>query len=350
MILSTPASQSLHQIAESDFQRLRQHIAVDEIRGKKILITGATGFFGAWLLSLFDWLNRTQDAGCKIFAVSRNPENFLGQQPHFKNAGWLEWIRGDVRSFVFSDERLDCVIHAATDTSAAAGSNPMLLFDTIIQGTKHVLDCAERNGATRILLTSSGAIYGPQPAEVTHVPEDRTAPETPLEKMDAYSEGKRLMEMMGSVHAEKTGSTVIVARCFAFTGAGLPLDGHFAIGNFIRDALTADAISIKGGGTAERSYLYAADLAIWLLRLLVSGQNGQTYNVGSDQTVSIAELARRTVAVLSPGKHVHVLGKDDPNRGRNRYIPSIDKARKTCELDVWTPLEQAISLTASYKK
>jgi len=337
---------SFRDVADADFARLIQHIPTGAMAGTTILLTGATGFFGAWLLSLVDWQWRTQGSGARLLAVSRDPPAFLAKQPRFRDASWLTWVPGDVRDFPFPAEPLDYVLHAATDTSAAAGRDPRRLLETIVEGTRRVLDCAAECRAGRILLVSSGAVYGPQPTDVTHVDEmARTAP-SPLDLGSAYSEGKRTMELMGAIHAHETGAAVMTARCFAFVGAGLPLDAHFAVGNFIRDALWGDRIAVKGGGHAIRSYLYAADLAIWLFRLLVSGETGNAYNVGSDASVTIAELARAVAGVLAPSLPVSIEGQDNPNAGRNQYVPSVAKA-KALGLDVWTPLDEAVRLTAS---
>lgn len=340
---------SLKDLADSDFARLIVHVPADPLQKKTILVTGATGFFGAWLLSLFDWLNRTRHADIRVLAVSRDPRAFLERHPSFADELWLAWITGDVRDFSFPAHPVDYIIHAATDTSTEASKNPALLLDTIILGTRHVLACAKHCGAGRVLLVSSGAVYGAQSPNVTHIAEDTLTAPSPLAPANAYAEGKRVMEMLGAIYAQETGASVVMARCFAFVGAGLPLDGHFAIGNFIRDALKRDTVTVRGGGTAERSYLYAADLVIWLIRLLVLGQSGRAYNVGSDQTVTIAELARRVTETLSPNKPIVVEGKDDPKGGRNRYIPSIANARADCGVEVWTNLEDAIALTATYE-
>jgi dTDP-glucose 4,6-dehydratase len=340
---------SFKAVAEADFERLSAHMPVKELHCKTILLTGATGFFGTWLLSLFGWLNSARQARLTVLAVSRDPASFLTRHPGFENTPWLVWIKGDVRSFPAPSTPVDYVIHAATDTSAEAGKTPSLLLDTIVEGTRHVLDYARQCGARRVLLISSGAVYGAQSPDVTHMDENTSSAPSPLQIGHAYGVGKRVMELLGAIYARETDAQVVIARCFAFVGAGLPLNAHFAIGNFIRDALGAEKIAVRGGGTAERSYLYAADLAIWLARLLVSGKSGEAYNVGSDQALTIGDLARTVAKLLASGKEVVIEGKDDPSRGRNRYIPSIAKARSDCQLDVWTGLDQAILLTASYK-
>jgi len=128
-------------------------------------------------------------------------------------------------------------------------------------------------------------------------------------------------------------------------GPDLPLNVHFAIGNFIRDALTADAITVSGDGTPLRTYLEQSDMAYWLLTLLEHGRPGQAYNVGSDEVVSIADLAHLVRDILAPGKYVRILGQPNPGSARCRYVPDIRKAHQELGLNVSIPLAEAIRRT-----
>jgi dTDP-glucose 4,6-dehydratase len=143
------------------------------------------------------------------------------------------------------------------------------------------------------------------------------------------------------------GIDTVIARCFAFVGEDLPLDVHFAIGNFIRDALWAEEIIVGGDGTPLRSYLDQRDLAHWLLTLLAAGKPNRAYNVGSDREISVAALARLVGEIVSPGKVVRILGQAAGNSGRNIYVPDIRRAREELGLDVTIPLETAIADTAN---
>ncbi|NPT62604.1 NAD-dependent epimerase/dehydratase family protein [Paraburkholderia elongata] len=333
-------------IASSDFARLTAHIDCRDIDGKTILVSGATGFFGAWILALFEWLRKTRNVQFRVLAISRNPQSFRSKHPWIDDVEWLQWITGDIQDFAFPEQAVDYVIHAATDTSAPAGRSPALLLNSIVRGTERVLACAKACGAKRVLLVSSGGAYGGQSVDTSRLLESsRNSPST-MDVGSAYGEGKRVMELLGAIHAHENACAVVIARCFAFLGAGLPLDGHFAIGNFIRDALTQDRIVIRGDGKGVRSYLYAADLAVWLMHLLLNGQNRGIYNVGSDQEVTIAELARQVISTLAPAKTVVVEGASNSPGAGNRYVPSIDQARSQLGLDVWTALPLAILNTA----
>jgi dTDP-glucose 4,6-dehydratase len=343
-------NRSFQDIANADFERLQGHLSAISLSGRAILVSGATGFFGAWLLALFNWwATQHADQRFHVYAVSRNPSAFISRHSWIANVTWLTWIEGDIRSFEHPAVKLDWVLHAATDTSAEAGRNPSVLLDAIIGGTRHILGCAKACGASRVLLVSSGGVYGAQPGDVDYQSETSTSAPNALEPGNTYGESKRVMELLGAIHAKETSSTVTVARCFAFVGPGLPLDGHFAIGNFIRDALSEPNISIRGDGRGVRSYLYAADLAVWLLVLLVKGANQRAYNVGSDRDLSIADLARQVLAVLAPQKTLQLGNEVNSSPVGNRYVPSIERARSELNLDVWTPLSDAIAATAAWK-
>jgi nucleoside-diphosphate-sugar epimerase len=340
------ASRAFPDIAGADFERLGEHVDCREFDGKTLLVSGATGFFGMWMLAYFHWLHETRHMSFRVFAISRDPARFQQKHPWIAGAAWLHWITGDIQDFAFPDEPVDYVIHAATDTSAAAGRSPKILLNSIIGGTERILACAKACGASRVLLVSSGGAYGGQPVDVPRLVEtSRTAGAT-TDIGTAYGEGKRVMELLGAIHAHESACEVVAARCFAFVGAGLPLDGHFAIGNFIRDALTQERIVIRGDGKGVRTYLYAADLAIWLMQLLLKGGNREIYNVGSDAETTIADLARLVVATLAPEKTVVVEGAASSPGAGNRYVPSIDRAREQLGLDAWTPLSLAIRQTA----
>ena len=357
-----------------DFDRLKNEMDFD-LHNCSILLTGGTGFFGLWLIELIDWLRRTHRIDINLHVVSRDPEAILFQRPIYHNRKWLSFISGDVRSFEPPSGKIDYVIHAAADTSVSASRQPLELFDVICSGASHVFKTAHFLGAHRVLLVSSGAVYGPylfenilqeleqgiiDPVYVSKkygsvelggfekISEiAKTAPD-PLKLSSAYGEGKRVSEALGAYIAHTTDLQIVTARCFAFIGAGLPLDGHFAIGNFIRDAIKGRDISLNSTGRTERSYMYAADLAIWLFTLLLKGRAGEAYNVGSDQKIDILSTARLVRDQLSPEQQITFANK--ASNDASFYVPDIKKAHIELGLNSWTPLDLAVRRTADDAK
>jgi dTDP-glucose 4,6-dehydratase len=128
------------------------------------------------------------------------------------------------------------------------------------------------------------------------------------------------------------------------------LDVHFAIGNFIRDAMNGGPIIIKGDGTPYRSYLYAADLAIWLWTILIHGESLLPYNVGSEESISIAETARNVARSFTPVIETTIIGTKSSNQVEERYVPSTQRARSKLELQQSINLENGIQRTLQFVK
>ena len=294
---------------------------------KKLFITGGTGFFGKSILSM---VKRGHYQDYEICILSRNPDRFLLDTPEFAQLPNVKYIRGDVRNFAFPNERFDCILHAGTP---ALPMPPGEQRDIILVGTQRVLEFARQCGAQKLMFVSSGAVYGPQPAECGHLPED-----FPCKPVTEYGIAKLEAEQM----CIASGIYTLIPRCFAFVGPYLNKNIHFAIGNFIRDAVEGRTIVINGDGTPLRSYMYADDLVVWLMTILENGENGVPYNVGSDEAISILDLARMVKSVLNSNASIEVRKTHAPGTPFERYVPSIDKARNELGLAINFPLKEAI--------
>ena len=311
-----------------------------KLAGARIFFTGGTGFIGRWMLEIL-----TQaPIAVEVLVLSRDPARYAQTAPHL--ARRFPAIAGEIGSFDFPAGEFTHIIHGATEASAALTANdPRTMFDTIIGGTRRTLDFALHCGASRVLNMSSGAVYGVQPPECLHVDERWLGGPDPRDPKSAYAEGKRAAETLCAIYGQQFGLDVVSARIFALLGPMLPLDTHFAAGNFIRDAAAGQRIRIQSSGQAVRSYLYAADLAVWLWTMLADAPRGSAYNCGSEEAVSIADLARRTAAVLG-GPGVDVLGREDAGWNPGRYVPSTVAIRRDLGVTAQTPLDEAIRRTA----
>jgi dTDP-glucose 4,6-dehydratase len=323
----------------------------DELRGRRIFVTGGTGFFGRWLLESFAWANDQLRLGAEMVVLTRNLQAFEKKAPHLARRKDVHFHIGDVRNFKFPEGKFSHLIHAATEASSKLNDeSPQLMLDTTVEGTRRALDFAVECNAKKFLLTSSGAVYGKQPSDVTHVPEDYAGAPDCSNTQSAYGEGKRVSELLCSIYSKRHGIESKIARCFAFVGPYLPLDVHFAIGNFIRDAMAGNSIVIKGDGTPFRSYLYAADLAIWLWTILFRGFPNRPYNVGSRNQLTIAQTANAVSGALPGGVPVIVSQKPAPDKPAQRYVPETSRAQNELNLAEWVKIDDAIRRTAQWHK
>lgn len=319
------------------------------LRGARIFLTGGTGFFGSWLLESFVWARRRLALDTEVVVLSRHPEAFRRKAPHLADHAGVRLVAGDVCSFVSPGGDFSHVIHAATDASAKLiDEQPLLMVDTIVTGTRRVLEFARTAGARRFLLTSSGAVYGRQPTELTHVPESFMGAPDPMDPRSSYGEAKRTAEMLCAMYHREFGLETTIARCFAFVGPYLPLDAHYAVGNFLRDVRAGGPLRIGGDGTPYRSYLYATDLVVWLLTILVKGKPAWPYNVGSDEALSIRQLADTICSVAGGSREVLIAKAPEPGKDPERYVPSIERATSELGLRVTVPLSEGLRRTLAW--
>ncbi len=322
----------------------------EELRGKRLFITGGTGFFGCWLLESFAWANAKLALNASALILTRDSAAFLKKMPHLVSNPAIEFHIGDVRNFNFPEGEFSHVIHAAATSAVATFHNedPLVKFDTVVEGTRHAFDFAVQCHARKFLLTSSGAVYGKQPFDMTHISEDYGGAPYPADLNSAWGEGKRAAEFLCAYYSKRYDIEAKLARCFSFVGPHLQLDIHYAIGNFIRDGLNGGPIQVNGDGTPYRSYLYAADLIIWLWTILFKGESCRLYNVGSEEDLTIAELANTVARSFKEPVEVRIAKSSVPNRPADRYVPSTKRAQMELGLRHTVSLKEAIKRTISH--
>ena len=319
------------------------------LRGARIFMTGGTGFMGRWLLHVLLAADATLELDTEITLLTRDPAAFSKRYPHLAGAPPVNLMRGDVRSFDFPTGRFDRVVHLAAETNTMLRNPPPEeYFDVIVDGTRRVLDLAERTGVGSLLLVSSGAVYGkPSAAHLRLGEEDPYGP-PPTDLRSAYGEAKRCAELLACARADRCGFVATVARCFAFVGPYIPLDSGFAVGNFIRDALLGREIMIRGDGLPIRTFLYAADMAEWLWTIAIAGRSCRPYNVGSNEEVTIAELAGTIARLAHSGISVRILGDATLVGVSSSYVPDVTRAQAELGLDVTVPLDEALRRTVDW--
>ena len=317
---------------------------ISRLNGKKIFITGGTGFFGK---SLLDFL-KNKSISAEITVLSRNPEIFKLDYPEL--AENITFVKGDLMEIPESHQNYDLVIHAAATVMGQADRDKVFsVIDEIISGTKNILEFSNNHGVKRILNISSGAVYGKQPTDIKCIPEEYLGSPDTSNPLSAYGEGKRVSELLCAINKELSGLEYVNARCFSFVGQYIPLNSHLAIGSFIGNGLNREDLVIQGDGTPLRSYMHTDDLVAWLLNILLFGEAGEAYNVGSDKSYSIKEVAE-CVCEFFPKSKVIVKGKPEIGLSAERYIPSIDKCKNQLGLKVEYNLFESVKKTVEQKK
>jgi len=314
--------------------------------GKSIFITGGTGFIGRWLLESIYQANKTLKVDINVTVLTRSIDAFNLKEPHLVSCKEFTFLLGDVVNFDDNISReFDYMIHAATEASASLNEeNPKLMFQTIINGTQNMLDFSVEKSIGKVLFLSSGAIYGQQPWEMHHISENWNGSLDCCDPKNTYAEGKRAAEMACSIYKKQFEVEISIARVFSLLGPYLPIDTHFAAGNFIRDSINGKTIVVNGNGLPERSFLYPTDMVVWLLHILVE-KKGDIYNVGSDESISIGKLAELVSHIIG-SDGFEIRGKNDKGWNLGRYVPSIDKISNNLCMKRKVTLTDAIFRTA----
>jgi nucleoside-diphosphate-sugar epimerase len=321
-----------------------------KLKNKIFFITGATGFVGTWILGALLFANDNFSLNIKIYILSRNPKLFQSSNIYIANHPSVVFIKGDIRKTLNTKtlsqlpDQFDYFIHAACDLSSKI--SPLDMFEICTLGTKKILDLAKLIKVKEFLLISSGAVYGSQPDNINALSECYLGN---LNWKDgdsfAYGLGKINSEWITKEYSNKKYFKTKIARCFAFVGPYMKMDKNFAIGNFIKDAAEGKNIKVKGDGRPIRTYLYAGELSIWLLEILINSKENSIYNVGGSEEISIFNLAKKIANLINPKLSVIVSNSNTFANKSNKYIPDINLIKKELNLTPKIDLEQSIIQT-----
>lgn len=298
---------------------------LDLLRGGRILITGATGFFGGWILSALAHLNDELGLRVRAICLSRNPSAFLARRPDLAKRSEFEWLAMGPAGWneYLEPGSITHILHMAASADARDyAQRPLESFFAILEGSRFAIEAASASQA-HLHFVSSGAVYGARRLSDGPCFEHqitRFAPD-PLDLSQPYANAKRAAEALIACSEVEWS----ISRPFAFLGPHLPLDWHFAAGNFIRDALRGIPITLTGDGSPIRSYMHPADLAMWTLALCAMARPRLAVNVGSDQPVALKELALR-VSTLA-GSPSPTFASSSPAADPSAYWPSTELAR-----------------------
>lgn len=290
---------------------------------KTLLIIGGTGFFGNSLLKFFLNSKILKKKFKKIIILSRSKLEKLNHLKKLKKTYQVVKINSDIANLK-KIPYADFVIYAAILSD----------FKKDYLAVKNYTRLAKvYHTNSKILYTSSGAIYGVQKKKIKSFKEDYLN----SNKIIHFSSGYKKSYAKFKIKSEKLfqelgtlGIKVSIARCFTFVGEFLPLNSNFVIGNFIKNILEKKTIVVKANYTIHRSYMYSDDLVRWLVKILnYSNTSCPIYNVGSDDKISIKKIAN----ILSKKYHLNKIVPKSSEKFQDNYVPNINKAKKKLKLN-----------------
>lgn len=315
--------------------------------GKTALITGATGFVGRNLLSVLIETKSFRSGSLKLICVTRQPNILRAQWPNVEQKLYI--LNWDIHKSSNQDlSKVDFVFHLAGENRVfQTESQGKRISDTTILGTKNVLEASSRYGSPRIAFASSGAVYGSAAIGQCPFREDMLIELDGMGQQDPYRASKRTAELLCSDFNSRGSAEVMIARMFTFVGPYLPLNAGYAIGNFIHDCLSGRPIRVNSDGSSVRTYQYSLDLINWLITILIRGQSGRIYNVGSSEEISIAELSSRVAEICDNQLGVEIIGRVGQDPVSSWYVPNIERAKH--ELGLHNLFTLSDSILSTYR-
>lgn len=342
-------SKDTREIVESSF------INWDYYKNSTILITGATGLIGSQIVWALISANKNLNTNIKIIALVRDMQKVKAIFPSY--LPYIKFIKQDIKEQLVYKGNVDYIIHTANTTSSKEMfQNPSNTIDTIINGTKNILEFAKKKKVKSLIYLSSMEVYGEIPIDKNiKLKESDYGYLDILKPRNSYPEGKRSAESLCAAYYYEFGLPVKIARLSQIIGAAVDYDDNRVFAQFARNIVEKQDIVLKTKGETIRSYCYITDAVIAILAMLEKGKNGNSYNVANpDTTCSIKEMAEMLCKKYPSSKVCF-----DLNQNTDYYLKVINYYLDISELQNitgWKPfigIEEAFSRLISsfiYKK
>ena len=327
----------MNKIVKEDISEILASDLIDwrDFKNKVFLITGATGMLPSYMAYTLLELNNKLKYNIKIYLLVRNKQKALSLFQDYLDDENLEFIIGDVCDPIKIDEKIDYIIHAASQASPKYyGIDPVGTARANIIGTDNLLRMAVEHNVTGFFYFSTGGVYGNLESEDIIIREEMTGKVDPLNVRSCYFESKRMGENLCVDYNYQYNVPTKIARIFHTLGPNMDINDGRAFSDFCKCIIENKDIVLKSDGSARRTFLYVTDAVIAYFLILIKGQNAESYNVGasSKQEVSMRDLAELLVKEY-PGKNLSVRFELDTTSVTysrmknpvNRIIPSTIK-------------------------
>lgn len=348
----------IHPIVKKDIarvvERLSKRVAV--LSGKTMIITGASGLIGSYLVETIAYLNDSGilDKPCRLIGLQKRKVKRGDRLGYLLNRPDIRFVSHNAAEPYMPEEKIDYFIHSAGMSAPAFFlSDPLGTIDINISGIRWILEYARQHTTESILYMSSGEIYGNPPLEYIPTPETYPGNVSTFDSRACYTASKRLAEVLCRVYFEHFAVPVKVARPFIVYGPGLTVSDRRVMADFIRSGLEKKPITMLSDGADTRSYCYVLDATVAFFELLFSEKNGEVFNIASDlDEVSIKDLATLVHTIVGIGTPVGVKRQDAGfiKGAPARVLPDITKFKHTFGFTPEIGIEEGLKRTIEWNR
>ncbi len=265
------------------------------LQGRSILISGATGMIGSFLVDLLMYQNRTADLHCSVYALGRNAEKAKARFSDYWSDPCFCFTVCDINQpLTLNVEKMDYILHAASNTHPVAyATDPIGTVTANIIGTYHLLELAVACHTKRFVFASTVEVYGENRGDADRFTEDYCGYIDCNTLRAGYPESKRAGEALCQAYIKQKGLDIVIPRLSRVYGPTMLKSDTKALSQFIKNSLAGEDIVLKSAGTQFFSYSYVADAATGILFCLINGECGQAYNIAdAESDISLRDLAQ----------------------------------------------------------
>ena len=347
----------MHSIILADLEIIAKGVKKEAkaLEGKTLYISGGAGFLGSFIVGAVHILNKSfLRKPCKVISVDNYitaPQKSFLADIKDKN---IKLVRADVTKKFKIKGPVDYIIHAAGIASPTFYRKyPLETIAAAVFGSKNLLELARQKNTKSFLFFSSSEIYGDPDSEFIPTPETYRGNVSCTGPRACYDESKRLSETLCLDYHRVYATPVKIVRPFNVYGPGMRTDDPRVIPTFIYRGLRGESLPVYGSGSQTRTFCYVSDATIGFLKILLSGKNGEVYNVGSEEKeISMASLARVTTSILGVKSTVRLIGYPTsyPTDEPKRRCPDLTKIKKELGFQPRVDVESGIARTALWFK
>lgn len=267
----------------------------DKLKNKCVLLSGATGLIGSFLVDVLLYKNVESNLNCTVYALGRNEEKAKERFSEYCDDRHFVFIPYDVKRTFIRDDlgTINYVLHLASNTHPMQYStDPIGTITTNIIGLQNMLDFAVAHKAERFAFASSNEIYGENRGDVEFFTEDYCGYINSNTMRAGYPESKRCGEALCQAYKAQKGIDIVIPRLTRSYGPTMLMTDTKAISQFIKKGIAGEDIVLKSAGTQYYSYQYVADSVSGLLTILLNGENGEAYNIAEERSdIMLKDLA-----------------------------------------------------------
>jgi nucleoside-diphosphate-sugar epimerase len=334
--------EDLNQLFKSaDPQKLKS------LNHKKIFISGCSGFAGLWLCEIINYLIEVEKMDIKVYGIDIQLDRLNTQAPHLLNSKAFEFKKEDVQFLSDLPKDVNYVIHCAGYPDHRFHStNPVDVLTSMALGTERILRAADRLSELQMFVNlSSGLVYGDF--------ESRTVPLKESDKLSvksnaSYVSAKIFSEALTQSFRQQHRLPAMILRPFTFTGPFQSLTSPWALNNFIQDALSGSSIKVLGTGQTTRSFLYGTDVGYWILRMMIDGQSGDIFNLGSSEALELKQAANFVRQMFTGSKEIIYCAGNASHQKMNMMVPDNTIVESKFDLKPTYSAEKAIQRSVEW--